>query len=82
VVEGLIAGGLAPDTPAAAVSRGTLRDQEVARAPLSKLASATHGLASPTLLVVGDVAALELVAPRKLAIAQEGCLARALDYVA
>ena len=41
-----------------------------------------HGLAGPTLLVIGDVAALELVAPRKLAIAQEGCLARALDYVA
>ena len=68
------------DTPAAAISRGTLGDQEVARAPLAKLAAATHGLATPTLLVVGDVAALELVAPTKLAIA-EGCLARALDYV-
>jgi uroporphyrin-III C-methyltransferase len=82
VVEGLLAAGLAPDTPAAAISRGTLRGQEVARTTLACLASATAGLASPTLLVVGDVAALELVAPRRIAIAREGCHARALDHVA
>ncbi len=60
VVEGLLAAGLAPETPAAAISRGTLADQVVARASLRQLASATAGLAGPTLLVIGDVAALEL----------------------
>jgi len=61
VVEGLRAGGLAPETPAAAISRGTLPDQEVVRTTLEGLASAAAGLAGPTLLVVGDVAALEVV---------------------
>lgn len=64
VVDGLLAGGLPPETPAAAISRGTLPDQEVARTTLAQLASATAGLAGPTLLVVGDVAALELLPPR------------------
>ena len=61
VVAGLIAGGLSPDTPAAVVSRGTLPDQEVVRAALVDLASASAGLPGPALLVVGDVAALELL---------------------
>jgi uroporphyrin-III C-methyltransferase len=61
VVDGLIAGGLSPDTPAAVVSRGTLPDQEVVRARLADLPSASAGLPGPALLVVGDVAALELV---------------------
>lgn len=64
VVEGLLAGGLPPETPAAAISGGTLPDQEVARTTLAQLAPATAGLAGPTLLVVGDVAALELLGPR------------------
>ena len=75
VVDGLLAAGLPPDTPAAAVSRGTLPDQEVVQTTLAHLASATTGLASPTLLVIGDVAALELLAP------PHG-RARALDHVA
>jgi uroporphyrin-III C-methyltransferase len=61
VVAGLIAAGLPPETPAAAVSRGTLPDQKVARTTLEHLASASSGLAGPTLLVVGDVAALHLL---------------------
>ena len=61
VVAGLLGAGLSPDTPAAAVSRGTLPDQEVARTTLDQLASASAGLAGPTLLVIGDVAALELL---------------------
>jgi uroporphyrin-III C-methyltransferase len=61
VVAGLLAAGLSPDTPAAAVSRGTLPDQEVARTTLEQLAAASAGLAGPTLLVIGDVAALELL---------------------
>ena len=63
VVDGLIAAGLAPETPAAAISRGTLPDQTVARTTLAQLASAANGLAGPTLLLIGDVAALELLAP-------------------
>jgi len=61
VVAGLLNAGLSPDTPAAAVSRGTLPDQEVARTTLDQLGSASAGLAGPTLLVIGDVAALELL---------------------
>ncbi|MDX6440115.1 MAG: uroporphyrin-III C-methyltransferase [Gaiellaceae bacterium] len=67
VVEGLLAAGLPPETPAAAISRGTLPDQEVARTTLARLASATADLAGPALLVIGDVAALELVAPELVA---------------
>ena len=63
VVEGLLAAGLPPETPTAAISRGSLPDQEVVKTTLARLASATAGLASPTLLVIGDVAALELLAP-------------------
>jgi uroporphyrinogen III methyltransferase / synthase len=62
VVEGLLAGGLPPETPAAAISRGTLPDQEVVTTTLERLGSAATGLAGPALLVIGDVAALELLA--------------------
>jgi uroporphyrin-III C-methyltransferase len=75
VVEGLLAAGLPPDTPAAAISRGTLPDQDVARTTLAHLSTASTGLAGPALLVIGDVAALELVAPCRVA-------PRALDHVA
>jgi uroporphyrin-III C-methyltransferase len=60
VVDGLIAVGMAAHTPAAAVSRGSLPDQQVVRAPLGRLAAAATGLPGPALLVIGDVAALEL----------------------
>ena len=60
VVEGLLAAGLAPTTPAAAVSRGTWRDQQVVRSTLEALPALAAGLASPTLLVIGDVATLDL----------------------
>jgi uroporphyrin-III C-methyltransferase len=75
VVEGLLAAGLPSDTPAAAISRGTLPDQDVARTTLAHLSTASTGLAGPALLVIGDVAALELVAPCRVA-------PRALDHVA
>lgn len=64
VAEGLLAAGLPPETPAAAISRGTLADQEVARTTLSDLATATAGLSGPTLLIIGEVAALELLPSR------------------
>lgn len=69
VVEGLLAAGLPPETPAAAISRGTLPDQEVARTTLERLASATMGLAGPALLLIGDVAALDLSAARRVVLA-------------
>jgi uroporphyrin-III C-methyltransferase len=64
VVEGLLAAGLAPTTPAAAVSRGTWRDQQVVRSTLESLPARATALASPTLLVIGDVAALDLCTMR------------------
>lgn len=52
--------GRAPDTPAAAISRGTLPEERVVVAPLSELAERTAeaGLAAPTLVVVGEVVRL------------------------
>lgn len=52
---GLVAAGRDPATPAAVVSRGTLPDQESVTATLEDLAAAAAGLASPALVVVGDV---------------------------
>ena len=45
VVDGLLAAGMPPETPAAAISRGTLPDQEVVRTTLQQLAGAATGLA-------------------------------------
>lgn len=52
---GLIAAGLCRTTPAAAVSRGTLADQHAVTTTLADLPARAAGLASPTLVVVGDV---------------------------
>lgn len=54
----LVAGGLSPDTPAAAVRWGTRADQHVTRATLGTLH--THPLRAPSTIVVGDVAAEHL----------------------
>lgn len=52
--------GLAPDTPAAIVERGSLPGQRVLRAPLAGLPALARdqAVASPALLIVGEVAAL------------------------
>ena len=55
LARGLIAAGLAPDTPAAVVSRGTLPDQTSVTAPLEEIAERAAGLPGPALVVVGDV---------------------------
>ncbi len=47
VVDGLLAAGMPTDTPAAAISRGTLPDQEVAKTTLANLASAVRGSPAP-----------------------------------
>jgi uroporphyrinogen III methyltransferase/synthase len=54
----LLAGGLAPDTPAAAVQWGTRPEQHSVRATLASLGE--HDLAAPSVIVVGAVAGLDL----------------------
>ncbi|HXH58847.1 uroporphyrinogen-III C-methyltransferase [Iamia sp.] len=54
----LLDAGLAPDTPAAAVRWGTRPDQRSIRATLATLGE--HPLESPSVIVVGRVAATEL----------------------
>ena len=60
LVEKLLAGGRAPETPAAAVMSGTLPDQRVVCAPLAELAEAVEraALGAPSVVVVGEVVAL------------------------
>jgi uroporphyrinogen III methyltransferase/synthase len=58
IARRLIEGGLAPDTPVAAVRNGTRPDQTTVRATLATIADA--GVRAPSAIVVGDVAALDL----------------------
>ena len=65
----LIAGGRAPQTPAAAIASGTRADQRVVAASLAELpeAAAAAQLMAPALVVVGDVVRFrELLAPSAL----------------
>jgi uroporphyrin-III C-methyltransferase/precorrin-2 dehydrogenase/sirohydrochlorin ferrochelatase len=61
IVHALLAAGATAGRPAALVSHGTLPHQRVITATLGTLAAAAAraGLESPTLLVVGDVVALQ-----------------------
>jgi uroporphyrin-III C-methyltransferase len=60
ICERIIAGGRAPETPAAVVQWGTYTHQRVVHAPLSQIAAraAEQDFGSPAILVVGEVAAL------------------------
>jgi uroporphyrinogen III methyltransferase/synthase len=58
VAARLVAGGLAPDTPVAAVRNGTRPDQHTVRATLGTIADV--GVRAPSAIVVGAVAALDL----------------------
>lgn len=60
IVSGLIDGGAAPDTPAAAVQWGTDPRQRSCSAPLAGIVEAVQaaGMGSPMVTVVGRVAAL------------------------
>jgi siroheme synthase len=58
VTAGLVAAGVDPATPALVVSRGTLPDQEIVDAALGEIAEAAIALASPALLVVGEVVSI------------------------
>ena len=56
IAAALLAAGLPPSTPAAAIERATCSDQRTLRAPLADFAAvAAHGgLRSPALLVIGE----------------------------
>ncbi|HKA92311.1 MAG TPA: uroporphyrinogen-III C-methyltransferase, partial [Acidimicrobiia bacterium] len=58
IADRLVAGGLAPDTPVAAVRNGTRADQRSVRATLATVADA--GVQAPAAIVVGEVARLDL----------------------
>ena len=65
----LLAGGRAPQTPAAAIASGTTPEQRVVTAPLAELpeAVAAAQLAAPAMVVIGDVVRFrELLAPSAL----------------
>jgi uroporphyrin-III C-methyltransferase len=57
-VRGLLAAGMASDTPAAVISRATRVDQHVVTAPLGELPAAAATVRPPALVVIGDVVAL------------------------
>ena len=58
ITANLIAGGRAPATPAIAIAQATLPEQRTCRARLDQLADviAAAGLASPALMIIGEVA--------------------------
>jgi uroporphyrinogen III methyltransferase/synthase len=58
IARRLIDGGLAPDTPVAAVRNGSRPDQTTVRATLATIGDA--GVEAPSAIVVGAVAALDL----------------------
>ena len=58
IAEELIAGGLDPTTPTAAVRWGTRPAQETVRATLATIGE--QALATPSVIVVGEVAAVDL----------------------
>ncbi len=60
IVAELLAGGLSPDTPAAAVQSGTLPGEKRVVTRLARLSDEIEcaGIASPALLVIGEVVSL------------------------
>lgn len=62
IAERLLAAGKAPDTPAAVISGGNSPNPCTVRAPLSNLPQAAReaGVHAPAIILVGEVAALEL----------------------
>jgi len=59
IVEELLAGGLAPSTPAAVIQQGTVQGQRQLLAQLAELADRVdaEGLGSPAIVVIGEVVA-------------------------
>ncbi|NMG14338.1 SAM-dependent methyltransferase [Aromatoleum bremense] len=69
IVARLIAAGLPPDTPAAAITSGPTDMQGHLAATLAELPArvAAEGFASPAIVVIGDVAALAGIPARRAA---------------
>ena len=65
VATGLVAAGLAADTPAAVISNGTLPSQRVATGKLSEIPELARTLDAPALLVVGEVVRLRATLRRR-----------------
>jgi uroporphyrin-III C-methyltransferase len=81
--ERLIACGLDPDTPAAAISNGTTPQRQVCVSTLARLPADIQraGLASPALLIIGRVVEMAAVLNEGLATAAEAMPLPAFDYV-
>jgi uroporphyrin-III C-methyltransferase len=58
IIRDLIQSGCAPDTPAALISKATWREQEVRYAPAHDISRNASGIATPALLVLGNVVGL------------------------
>jgi uroporphyrin-III C-methyltransferase / precorrin-2 dehydrogenase / sirohydrochlorin ferrochelatase len=60
IAAALLAGGRAPDTPAAVIQEGTTANQRVVRSTLDKLADdvVAQGIRPPAIIVIGPVTAL------------------------
>ena len=58
IQQKLLAHGRSPDTPVALIERGTTPEQRVIRGELQDLAALAQDAQSPSLIVVGEVAAL------------------------
>lgn len=58
IADRLIEHGREPGTPAAVIASGTTDEQRVVTAPLERIAVAAAELASPALIVIGDVVSL------------------------
>jgi uroporphyrin-III C-methyltransferase len=64
ICDELMAGGLAPSTPAAAIQQGTVQGQRLVLAPLAEFAERVEEalLTSPAIIVVGEVVAQRVAA--------------------
>ena len=58
ISDGLLSGGLSPQTPAAIIENGTRPNQKVVVTDLEQLEKAGAGLGSPSIVVVGEVVTL------------------------
>jgi siroheme synthase len=61
IASNLILNGRPADEPAAAISKVSLPDQQLVVATLGSIADSAAGLGSPTIVIVGRVAALGLL---------------------
>ncbi len=74
IADKLIADGLAPETPVAVVERATQADERIVTSLLADLAGLVtrEAIASPALIIVGDVASLPAKRRRLLSRSREG----------